>query len=109
MPVIQVTAPRADEARRDEERLRSLCEAVAGALALPPSGVVALLTDAAVTTTGAGAVEAWPLAVLHGSDRGEEATGRALRAAASSLAEGWSVPADQVWVEWPGSGPAAGA
>ncbi|MFF7331856.1 hypothetical protein ACIQU5_33975 [Streptomyces sp. NPDC090306] len=100
MPVIQVTAPRAAEDGRDAERLRLLCAKVAAALGLPPSGVVALLCDAPVSVTGAGPVQAWPLAVLHGSDRGERATHDALEAAARSLAEGWSVPRDEVWVEW---------
>lgn len=100
MPVIQVTAPRAADPARDVERLRSLSTAVATALALPPSGVVAALCDAVVTTTGDGPVTAWPLAVLHGSDRGEDATARALEAAAGSLADGWAVRRDEVWVTW---------
>ncbi|MFE2374699.1 hypothetical protein [Streptomyces sp. NPDC059398] len=105
MPVIQVTAPRAAEHARDVERLRSLSEAVATALRLPPSGVVAMLCDAVVTTTGADRIAAWPLAVLHGSDRGETLTRSALEAAADSLAEGWAVPRDEVWVSWSAAAP----
>ncbi|NEA42108.1 hypothetical protein [Streptomyces sp. SID11385] len=110
MPVIQVTAPRAtDDPARDLARLTSLCAAVADALGLPPSGVVATLCEAVVTTTGDGPVTAWPLAVLHGSDRGEHATASALAAAARSLAEGWEVPPGEVWVTWvTGAPPARG-
>ncbi|MEW2347156.1 hypothetical protein AB0904_05755 [Streptomyces sp. NPDC006684] len=109
MPVIQVTAPRATEPARDLARLTSLCAAVADELGLPPSGVVATLCEAAVTTTGEGPVGAWPLAVLHGSDRGERAMTSALAAAARSLAEGWGVPPGEVWVSWSvGTAPAHG-
>ncbi|MEV0845070.1 hypothetical protein AB0J21_04130 [Streptomyces sp. NPDC049954] len=106
MPVIQVTAPGTADGEADAARLQALCGAVASALGLPPTGVVAVLCEAAVTTTGAGPVPAWPLAVLHGSDRGADATRRALEAAAGSLAEGWAVPRDEVWAEWAATGPA---
>lgn len=106
MPVIQVTAPGAADGAGDAARLQALCGAVASALGLPPTGVVAVLSEAAVTTTGAGTVTAWPLAVLHGSDRGEHATRGALEAAAGALAEGWAVPREEVWVEWAATGPA---
>ncbi|MFI7386227.1 hypothetical protein [Streptomyces sp. NPDC049813] len=109
MPVIQVTAPKArDGAADDAVRLRSLCAEVAAALGLPPSGVVAVLGDATLTSSGDEPVTAWPLAVLHGSDRGRDATERALDAAAGALARGWGVPRAEVWVEWAGYGPARG-
>ncbi|MFD8568750.1 hypothetical protein [Streptomyces sp. NPDC057694] len=103
MPVIQVTAPKASGDGDDAARLKHLCGEVATALGLPPSGVVAVLCEAALTSTGDGVVPAWPLAVVHGSDRGQDATRRALAAAATALAEGWGVPRAEVWVEWAGS------
>ncbi|WP_306317004.1 MULTISPECIES: hypothetical protein [unclassified Streptomyces] len=111
MPVIQVTAPKASDDTigdttddsTDAARLKRLCGDVAAALGLPPSGVVAVLSAAAVTSTGDGIVPAWPLAVVHGSDRGRDATRRALDAARAALAEGWGVPREEVWVEWAGS------
>lgn len=100
MPVIQVTAPKDADGAADAGRLKALCGEVASALGLPPSGVVAVLCEAVLTSTGDGPVAAWPLAVLHGSDRGPEATRRALEAAADALAQGWDVPREEVWVEW---------
>lgn len=108
MPVIQVTAPAAPDGATDAARLTSLCGAVADALGLPPSGVVAALCASAVTSTGNGAIDGWPLAVIHGSDRGEEATRSALAAAATALAEGWATAPEDVWVEWAATGGAAG-
>lgn len=105
MPVIQVTAPRAADGADDAARLEQLCAQVAAALGLPPSGVVAMLCEAALTSTGDGPVAAWPLAVMHGSDRGSEATRRALDAAAGALAAGWGVPRGEVWAEWAGPQP----
>lgn len=103
MPVVQVTAPKDSDTARDAARLRHLCGEVATALGLPPSGVVAVLCEAALTSTGDGVVAAWPLAVVHGSDRGLGATRRALDAAGAALAQGWGVPREEVWVEWAGS------
>ncbi|MYT69173.1 MULTISPECIES: hypothetical protein [unclassified Streptomyces] len=103
MPVIQVTAPKASDSAQDAARLRHLCGEVATALGLPPSGVVAVLCEAALTSTGDGIVAAWPLAVVHGSDRGRDATRRALDAAGTALAQGWGVPRAEVWAEWAGS------
>ncbi|MGY0021551.1 hypothetical protein ACVHNB_21645 [Streptomyces sp. YJ-C3] len=103
MPVIQVTAPKASDGTDDAARLKHLCGEVATALGLPPSGVVAVLCEAALTSTGDGVVPAWPLAVVHGSDRGRDATRRALDAAAAALARGWDVPREEVWVEWSGA------
>ncbi|MGW2339534.1 hypothetical protein [Streptomyces sp. NPDC001661] len=100
MPVIQVTAPKASDGADDAARLRNLCGRVASALGLPPSGVVAVLCEAVLTSTDDGLTPAWPLAVVHGSDRGREATRRALDAAAEALAQDWGVPRGQVWVEW---------
>lgn len=110
MPVIQVTAPSAG-AERDTARLTALCRAVAAELGLPDSGVVAVLTPAAVTVTGEAPVAAWPLAVVHGSARPAEATDAALRAAGRALAREWEVPLDGVWAEWSAGrlAPAAGA
>ncbi|MGW6060459.1 hypothetical protein [Streptomyces sp. NPDC055189] len=105
MPVIQVTAPKDADHERDAARLKQLCAQVAAALGLPPSGVVAVLGEAALTSTGHGIVTAWPLAVVHGSDRGSQARHRALDAAAGALAEGWGVPREEVWVEWAGLPP----
>ncbi|WP_367048405.1 hypothetical protein [Streptomyces sp. Je 1-332] len=107
MPVIQVTAPRAADGAHDAARLEQLCAQVAAALGLPPSGVVAVLCEAVLTSTGDGIVAAWPLAVVHGSDRGSELTRGALDAAAGALAEGWGVPRGEVWVEWAGLRPTA--
>lgn len=104
MPVIQVTATAAKDDATDAARLASLCAAVAAALGLPPSGVVAALCASAVTCTGSGAIDGWPLAVIHGSDRGEEATRNALAAAAAALAEGWGTAPGDVWVEWATAG-----
>ncbi|MEU6765083.1 hypothetical protein ABZ916_21430 [Streptomyces sp. NPDC046853] len=106
MPVIQVTAPKDADHERDAARLKQLCGRVAAALDLPPSGVVAVLCEAVMTSTGHGIVAAWPLAVVHGSDRGERATRRALDAVGEALAEGWGVPREEVWVEWAGLRPA---
>ncbi|MFB8419659.1 hypothetical protein ACFC63_29555 [Streptomyces albidoflavus] len=105
MPVIQVTAPGAG-AERDAERLTAVCRAVSAELGLPDSGVVAVLTPAAVTVTGEAAVASWPLAVVHGSARPAAATAAALRAAARTLAREWGVSADGVWVEWSAGRPA---
>ncbi|MEV8313515.1 hypothetical protein AB0Q95_05015 [Streptomyces sp. NPDC059900] len=104
MPVIQVTAPKDADYERDAARLKHLCGQVAAALGLPLSGVIAVLSDAVMTSSGHGIVTAWPLAVIHGSDRGHQS--QALDAAAEALAEGWGVPRKEVWVEWAGFRPA---
>ncbi|MFD0251774.1 hypothetical protein ACFVGX_12735 [Streptomyces sp. NPDC127113] len=99
MPVIQVTAPSAGP-DRDAARLTALCRAVAAELGLPDSGVVAVLAPAAVTVAGQASVAAWPLAVVHGSERPAAATDAALRALGRTLAAEWDVPHDVVWAEW---------
>ncbi|WP_163016046.1 hypothetical protein, partial [Streptomyces sp. Tu 4128] len=45
-------------------------------------------------------VAAWPLAVVHGSERPAAATDAALRALGRTLAAEWDVPHDGVWTEW---------
>lgn len=64
-----------------------------------------MLCETALASTGEGIAAAWPLAVVHGSDRGSEATRRALDAAVGALTEGWGVPRGEVWVEWAGPQP----
>ncbi|GJF34602.1 hypothetical protein KNE206_73020 [Kitasatospora sp. NE20-6] len=104
MPIVHVTAPASADGR-DPERLGALCRAVAEGLGLPHDAVVAVLTPATATVTGAGPLPAWPLAVLHGRARPADAVRAALAGAARALADGWGVPPDQVWAEWR---PAAG-
>ncbi len=99
MPVVIVTA-RTLPAGAAQAALGALNGAVAAALGLPTDGVHSMLVPAIAACTGTSADAPWPTAVLHGRAREPRALALALDAAIAVLAQHWSCPPDNVWVQW---------
>lgn len=98
MPVIQVFARPVDDAAA---RLEAICREVADALSLQPHDVVATHVAVAATALPGSSDPGWPVVVVHGSARPDDATADAL-ARLRALVAGWDPrgQADGVWVTW---------
>ena len=99
MPVVVVTAPPLSPVA-EARALSAVAGAVAGPLQLRPADVVVTAVHAARTMVGDEEVTAWPLVVLHGSERDPAGLRAAETAARAQVAVAWSVPEDRVWSQW---------
>jgi hypothetical protein len=99
MPVIVVTAPALPPAS-EVPALARVAAVVAQALSLRPMDVVVTTVHAAATVTGDSPIDAWPVVVLHGRARDPAGMAAAETAAQQEVSRIWSVPTDQVWVQW---------
>ena len=102
MPLVTISAA---EHAAEETLLRAVADAVADALGLGDGDVIALATPvrSMVASGRDGAAGPWPIATIHGSDRGEQPMRAALAAAEQAMLDWGRDQRDEiegVWVEW---------
>ena len=89
----------------EDALLAATADAVADALGLAAGDVIALATPVrSLAASGRGTIDVeWPIVAVHGSDRGEEPTARALAAAERTVLS-WGrehrMQIEGVWTEW---------
>ncbi len=98
MPVVAVTAAALADRAADLRAASALAHCLAAALDLGPADVYLTVSHAQVAVVGGEAVRPWPVILVHGRDR--PASAAAMQAVGRLAADLWTVPAEQVWVQW---------